>query len=216
MLLLCMFFCFICISLFVSFIWFTFTVEWIPYKIFLYRGIITIKKSWVKPVQPPCWHPASSTPLPLSCQFWLQEYLVQLLVLIATQYFLASLLCGSQTEVWFVMKLHSLKSISYTHPENKNSYISMLFVVFSSAFNTISPMKPIGKLNTGLEYNTLHLVLDFHTSRPQRVQIGSHSSSTLVLRSGAPQGCVPSLLLFTLYTNDFTPDHTENSISNSI
>lgn len=157
MLLLCMFFCFICISLFVSFIWFTFTVEWIPYKIFLYRGIITIKKSWVKPVQPPCWRPASSTPLPLSCQFWLQEYLVQLLVLIATQYFLASLLCGSQTEVWFVMKLHSLKSISYTHPENKNSYISMLFVVFSSAFNTISPMKPIGKLNTGLEYNTLHL-----------------------------------------------------------
>lgn len=157
MLLLCMFFCFICISLFVSFIWFTFTVEWIPYKIFLYRGIITIKKSWVKPVQPPCWHPASSTPLPLSCQFWLQEYLVQLLVLIATQYFLASLLCGSQTEVWFVMKLHSLKSISYTHPENKNSYISMLFVVFSSAFNTISPMKPIGKLNTGLEHNTLHL-----------------------------------------------------------
>lgn len=157
MLHLCMFFCFIIISLFVSFIWFTFTVEWIPYKIFLYRGIITIKKSWVKPVQPPCWRPASSTPLPLSCQFWLQEYLVQLLVLIATQYFLASLLCGSQTEVWFVMKLHSLKSISYTHPENKNSYISMLFVVFSSAFNTISPMKPIGKLNTGLEYNTLHL-----------------------------------------------------------
>lgn len=157
MLHLCMFFCFIIISLFVSFIWFTFTVEWIPYKIFLYRGIITIKKSWVKPVQPPCWRPASSTPLPLSCQFWLQEYLVQLLVLIATQYFLASVLCGSQTEVWFVMKIHSLKSISYTHPENKNSYISMLFVVFSSAFNTISPMKPIGKLNTGLEYNTLHL-----------------------------------------------------------
>ena len=109
------------------------------------------------------------------------------------------------------MKIHSLKSISYTHPENKN-HIGMLFVDFSSAFNTISPMKLIGKLNTGLEYNSLHLDIGPPHKQTSESSDWHSNSSTLILRSGAPQGCVPSPLLFKLCTHDFTPSHTENSI----
>ena len=36
----------------------------------------------------------------------------------------------------------------FTHLENKNSYIRMLFADFSSSFNTISSMKLVGKLKT--------------------------------------------------------------------
>ncbi len=83
--------------------------------------------------------------------------------------------------------LHSL----HTHVENNKTYIRILFVDYSSAFNTISPMKLIGNLST----------LDFLTNRPQTVLIGGHTYSTFVLYTGAPQGCMFSPLLFTLYTH---------------
>ncbi len=94
----------------------------------------------------------------------------------------------------------------FTHLEKSNTYIRMLFVDFSSAFNTISPMKLIGKLNTlGISTTLCNWILDFLTNRPQSVRISSLSSSTLMLNTGAPQGCVLSLLLFTLYTHDCNP-----------
>ncbi|XP_018587776.2 uncharacterized protein LOC108922240 [Scleropages formosus] len=45
---------------------------------------------------------------------------------------------------------------------------------------------------------------------PER--IGSHTSSTLILNTGTPQGCVLSPMLFTLFTHDCNPLHTSNSI----
>ena len=78
--------------------------------------------------------------------------------------------------------LHSV----FTHLENKSSYIRMLFVDFSSAFSTISSSELIGKLITlGLSTTLSNWILDFLTSRPKRVRIGSRTSST-----GGPQGCV--------------------------
>ncbi len=52
--------------------------------------------------------------------------------------------------------------------------------------------------------------LNFLTGRPQAVRVGSNTSSTITLNTGAPQGCVLSPLLFTLLTHDCTPSHNSN------
>ena len=69
----------------------------------------------------------------------------------------------------------------------------MLFVDFSSAFNTLSLMKIIRKLNT----------LSLRATLSQNIT--GHNT-------GAPQGCVLSPLPFTLYTHDCTTRYCEDSL----
>ncbi len=45
-------------------------------------------------------------------------------------------------------------------------------------------------------------ITSFLTDRQQLVRLGKFSSSTCTISTGAPQGCVLSPLLFSLYTND--------------
>ncbi len=86
----------------------------------------------------------------------------------------------------------------------------MLLVDFSSVFNTITSIKLFGKLSTlGLSTTLCHWILDFLTNGRQTVQIDCHASSTLVLNTGAPQGCVLSPLL---YTHDCNPRHGEITV----
>ncbi|KAI4904352.1 hypothetical protein NFI96_032396 [Prochilodus magdalenae] len=93
--------------------------------------------------------------------------------------------------------------LALTHLDNRDTYVGMLFIDFSSAFNTIIPQHLIGKLNLlGLNTSLSNWILDFLTGRPQSVRIGRNTSSTTTLSTGAPQGCVLSPLLFTLLTHD--------------
>ncbi len=70
-----------------------------------------------------------------------------------------------------------------------------------------------GILSTlGLSTTLCNWILDFLTNRPQTVRIDGHTFCALVLNTRAPQGCVLSPLLFTLYTNDCNPQHGENSV----
>ncbi|KAI3354821.1 hypothetical protein L3Q82_004625 [Scortum barcoo] len=57
-----------------------------------------------------------------------------------------------------------------------------------------------------------HWIRDFLTNRPQVVRIGDNTSSTLVLSTGTPQGCVLSPALFTLFTSDCSAIHSTNTI----
>ena len=48
--------------------------------------------------------------------------------------------------------------------------------------------------------------------RPQVVRIGNNTSATLILNTEAPQGCVLSPLLYSLFTHDHTARHNSNTI----
>ncbi len=100
-----------------------------------------------------------------------------------------------------------------SHLENKNTYVRMLFVDYSSAFNTIVPATLVEKLQTlGLNRSLCSWILDFLTGRSQVVRMGNNTSSPLILNTGAPQGCVLSPLLYCLYTHDCTATHSSNVI----
>ncbi len=91
------------------------------------------------------------------------------------------------------------------HLDRAGTYVRILFVDFSSAFNTIIPDNLQNKL-TQLSAPTsiCQWINSFQTDRQQLVRLGKFSSSTHTIRTGAPQGCVLSPLLFSLYTNDCT------------
>ncbi len=100
-----------------------------------------------------------------------------------------------------------------SHLENKNIYVRMIFVDYSSAFNTIVPATLVAKLQTlGLNRSLCSWILDFLTDRSQVVRMGNNTSSPLILNTGAPQGCVLSPLLYSLYTHDCTATHSSNII----
>ncbi len=84
---------------------------------------------------------------------------------------------------------------------------------YSSAFNTIVPATLVAKLQTlGLNRSLCSWILDFLTGRSQVVRMGNNTSSPLILNTGAPQGCVLSPLLYSLYTHDCTATHSSNVI----
>ncbi len=107
-------------------------------------------------------------------------------------------------------ELHS----SLTHIDSKNgNYIRLLFIDYSSAFNTIVPTKLAVKLSDlGLNTSLCDWIQDFLTARPQVVKVGQFTSNSITLNIGAPQSCVLSPLLYSLHTHDCVSSHSSTSI----
>ncbi len=99
------------------------------------------------------------------------------------------------------------------HLELQGNYARLLFVDYSSAFNTILTSRLFSKMSTlGIQLNICLWIKDFLTNRPQTVRMGPHLSPTLTLSTGAPQGCVLGPFLYSLYTHDCIPFHNTNTI----
>jgi hypothetical protein len=80
--------------------------------------------------------------------------------------------------------------------DKRNTYVRMPFIDYSSAFNIIVSSKLINNLRTlGLNISLCNWILDFLTGRPQVARVGNNTSTTLILNTGSPQGCVLSPLL---------------------
>jgi hypothetical protein len=80
-----------------------------------------------------------------------------------------------------------------SHLDKRSSYVRMLLIDYSSAFNTIVPSKLINKIRT-LVINTslCNWILDFLTGRPQVVRVGNNTSATVILNTGPSGVCAQS------------------------
>ena len=110
------------------------------------------------------------------------------------------------TDNTIAITLHTALS----HLDKRNTYVRMLFIDYSSAFNTIVPSKLILKLEAlGLNPTLCNWVLDFLTGLPQLLKV-ENISTPLILNIGAPQGCVLSPLLYSVFTHDCMPMPASN------
>jgi hypothetical protein len=92
---------------------------------------------------------------------------------------------------------------TYTHLEKPNSFVRILFVDFSSAFNTIQPHLMALKLSgLGVHPKLILWIVSFLVDRLQSVCYDRMLSDSRSTSTGSPQGTVLSPVLFTLYTND--------------
>ena len=90
------------------------------------------------------------------------------------------------------------------HLDVPKSYARVLFIDFSSAFNTIQPHLLAQKLIAlNVNTSTILWIIEFLTHRTQYVNLNGKSSETLITNTGAPQGCVLSPVLYSIYTKDY-------------
>lgn len=86
----------------------------------------------------------------------------------------------------------------------------MLFINVSSALNTILPGKLLTKLlDSNLNTSLCNWVLDFLNHKPS-IRFGKHQS-TLIISTGAPQGCVLTPMLYTRHCLS-SPSYPSNNI----
>ncbi len=141
----------------------------------------------------------------------LQPRLAQWLMQSCPCYFGPSSVCPNRpTDDTISRILHS----SLTHIDSNNeNYVRLLFIDYSSAFNTIVQIKLALKLtDLSLNSSLCDWIQDFLTGRPQVVKVGHFTSNSITLNLGAPQGCVLSPLLYSLYIHDWVSSHSSTSI----
>ena len=92
----------------------------------------------------------------------------------------------------------ALMNLHFKHLEGNGCHARLLFIDFSSAFNTIQP-HILEHFN--LSKNLVGWILNFLTNRTQTVRVNGVLSDKVCSSTGSPQGCVLSPLLVILYTN---------------
>lgn len=94
------------------------------------------------------------------------------------------------------------------HVDTPGNYARVLFIDYSSAFNTISPSILVDRLTyLGVPNNFTNLISSFLHDRQQYVRIGVEKSDCVTTNTGCPQGCVLSPLLFSIYTDGLVSNY---------
>ena len=97
----------------------------------------------------------------------------------------------------------SLLHDTYMHFESPNSFVRVLYIDFSSAFNTIQPHLMARKLvDLQVDPKLILWLVDFLVNRTQQVRYQHAISDSKAISTGAPQGTVLAPVLFILYIND--------------
>ena len=105
---------------------------------------------------------------------------------------------------------------AYIHLEKPGSFVRILFIDFSSAFNTIQPhLMALKLLRYDVHPRLILWIVNFLVNRFQSVRFQNALSSSKTTSTGSPQGTVLSPVLFTLYTNDCTGTEVTPSIKYS-
>ena len=98
---------------------------------------------------------------------------------------------------------------SHSHLDQSGTFIRILLVDFSSAFNTLQThLLLLRLLDLDVSPSIVLWVRAFLRDRPQTVCENSVKSNELILNTGAPQGCVLSPILFSIYTNEVMSNTT--------
>ena len=107
----------------------------------------------------------------------------------------------------------SITHLVSKHLDDSKAYARLLFIDFSSAFNTLQPYLLLEKLKQ-MDVNPciIKWYFSFLTNRTQQVKVNGKISNSHDISTGAPQGCVSSPVLFTLYTNSCVRNNSNNYI----
>ena len=107
--------------------------------------------------------------------------------------------CGRNTKDAVATLTHLV--LKHLDLPNHKPYARVLFIDYSSAFNTIKPDLLLSKMQQ-LDINPylIHWYHSFLIRRQQLVRVNNTLSPLVTTSSSAPQGCVGSPLLFTIYT----------------
>lgn len=89
--------------------------------------------------------------------------------------------------------------------DSSHTHTRILFMDFSSAFNTVHIYTLLQHLVELQVHPTLILwIKNFLQDRPQQVCVNGFNSRKQLLNTGLPQGCVLSPVLFYVYTNNIS------------